>query len=978
MMVDIKNANTNLEDLTQMLEDMDNLDMDLLNNSFKNTRSVTSIFKDSNIQLDGDLKRRVTIKDSNEDDSLNGMLLDDDNSLKEKKNFLTSGSRSSLMEDLFKIKTPVASETSIKVNNESGTKHNFAHGDINELFSQKSSNYAANSNSILSQSKTPTEKPEQKSQSVLKSKEDILSNRLGSSKLNLPDDKSKRSSLIESLFENKPHSLFTKNAEFENLSHSAELISTTQKQKSEPTEQSNKSVGRESRRGRRNTKVLNDPLGLLSSDLLSEQNFELVTDENVSTKDINMQNSKLEKNLPEWLGGTKKLEEKKSNEIKEEIIQKNSLTSDVEKTTFDKQIIESQDIKSLTNAKVVNENSLVQNGLPLLYGGQFNQQAAIITMQQQEHELRTANMLSQQNELLSKVSGTQQIVLGDQEKQFNILLKLQFEKQILLEKQIKAQQERINQYIQNLMAQPVPISSSTSVYTSCKSEENEKEKNLLNEKEGLEKRIEILEVEKSKLETLLITINERHNNEVTNQIEFYERQISFLKEGMLKFEERVRQEIEVLETDYIAKLEKLRNDKIQMENLHKEEIYNLKNEHMKHIQELKELHSQNVKFLQKEYSNIIESICRAKQTEDEVIETIAIRKDDVENMLQNANSIIETMKENKEKIEFKDIEITDRHKNYLKVYEDDIKAQKTDLKNQADIFKKDHNKFIETVEKFGTQFTQLMEQLQKHATHNDETQKMLENKTAYLLRERELFEEKVKWERDYLETLKESWAKEQDRQLQLIQQEREIVVAEKAQLQMMNRLKFNSDDIAKVELEAAMQAAQEATACANHTKLKWQEKINELNVHKQILHDKENLLVLRAKELEKLTQLALTKKQEGIKALEDAKYLESQRKETLGLLQTQLKAVTGKEKRIASEQYNVIKGHMLSVSCETEKPERDTNMSHSFNNELLPSSGSVIPSTPQIMPELMKIVDPHLMMLKLNFDDNYESITQNI
>ncbi|XP_078044065.1 fas-binding factor 1 twitchy isoform X2 [Augochlora pura] len=977
-MVDIKNANTNLEDLTQMLEDMDNLDMDLLNNSFKNTRSVTSIFKDSNIQLDGDLKRRVTIKDSNEDDSLNGMLLDDDNSLKEKKNFLTSGSRSSLMEDLFKIKTPVASETSIKVNNESGTKHNFAHGDINELFSQKSSNYAANSNSILSQSKTPTEKPEQKSQSVLKSKEDILSNRLGSSKLNLPDDKSKRSSLIESLFENKPHSLFTKNAEFENLSHSAELISTTQKQKSEPTEQSNKSVGRESRRGRRNTKVLNDPLGLLSSDLLSEQNFELVTDENVSTKDINMQNSKLEKNLPEWLGGTKKLEEKKSNEIKEEIIQKNSLTSDVEKTTFDKQIIESQDIKSLTNAKVVNENSLVQNGLPLLYGGQFNQQAAIITMQQQEHELRTANMLSQQNELLSKVSGTQQIVLGDQEKQFNILLKLQFEKQILLEKQIKAQQERINQYIQNLMAQPVPISSSTSVYTSCKSEENEKEKNLLNEKEGLEKRIEILEVEKSKLETLLITINERHNNEVTNQIEFYERQISFLKEGMLKFEERVRQEIEVLETDYIAKLEKLRNDKIQMENLHKEEIYNLKNEHMKHIQELKELHSQNVKFLQKEYSNIIESICRAKQTEDEVIETIAIRKDDVENMLQNANSIIETMKENKEKIEFKDIEITDRHKNYLKVYEDDIKAQKTDLKNQADIFKKDHNKFIETVEKFGTQFTQLMEQLQKHATHNDETQKMLENKTAYLLRERELFEEKVKWERDYLETLKESWAKEQDRQLQLIQQEREIVVAEKAQLQMMNRLKFNSDDIAKVELEAAMQAAQEATACANHTKLKWQEKINELNVHKQILHDKENLLVLRAKELEKLTQLALTKKQEGIKALEDAKYLESQRKETLGLLQTQLKAVTGKEKRIASEQYNVIKGHMLSVSCETEKPERDTNMSHSFNNELLPSSGSVIPSTPQIMPELMKIVDPHLMMLKLNFDDNYESITQNI
>ncbi|XP_076382404.1 fas-binding factor 1 twitchy isoform X2 [Megalopta genalis] len=971
-MVDIKTANTNLEDLTQMLEDMDNLDMDLLNNSFKNT-SVTSIFKDSNSQLDGDLKRRITLKDSNEDDSLNGLLLDDDNSLKEKKNFLTSGSKSSLMEDLFKIKTP---ETSIKVNNESETKHNFAHGDINELLLQKSSNYAANSNSILLQSKTSTEKHDQKLQSVLKSKEDILSNRLGNSKLNLADDKSKRSSLIESLFENKPHSFFTKNVEFENSSYSTEFISTEKKQKSQPVEQSNKSLGRESRRGRRNTKVVNDPLGLLSTDLLSEQNLELVTDENVSAKDINVQNSKLEKNLPEWLGGTKKLEEKKSNEVKEEIIPKDYLPNDIERTTFDKQIIESQDIKSSTSAKVADENILIQGGLPLLFGTQFNQQAAIITMQQQEHELRTANMLSQQNEQLNKVSGTQQIILGDQEKQFNLLLKLQFERQLLLEKQIKTQQERIDQYIQNLMAQPMPISSSTSVYTSCKSEENGREKIILNEKEELEKKIEILQIEKSKLENLLITTNERHNNEVTCQIEFYERQISFLKEGMLKFEERVRQEIEVLETDYIVKLEKLRNDKIQMENLHKEEIHNLKNEHIKHIQELKELHSQNVSFLQKEYSNIIENICRAKQTEDEVIETIAIRKDDVENMLQNANCIIKTMKENKEKIEFKDIELTGRHENYLKVYEDDIKAQKLDLKNQTDIFKKDHNKFIETVEKFGTQFTQLMEQLQKHATHNNQMQKMLENKTAYLLRERELFEEKIKWERDYLETLKESWTKEQNRQLQLIQQEREAIVAEKAQLQTMNRLKLNSNDIAKVELEAAIQTAQEATACANHAKLKWQEKMNELNAHKQTLHDKENLLVLRAKELEKLTQLALTKKQEGMKALEDAKYLESQHKETLDLLQMQLKAVTGKEKRIASEQYNIIKGQMISVSCETEKPERDTNVSHSFNNELLPSS--VVPSTSQITTELMKIVDPHLTMLKLSFDDNYDSITQNI
>ncbi|XP_076652658.1 fas-binding factor 1 twitchy [Halictus rubicundus] len=963
--------NTNLEDLTQVLEDMDSLEMELLNDSFKNTRSVTSTIKDSNAQLDGDLKRKVTLKDINEDDSLTGLLLDDEASLKEKKNFLTSGSKSSLMEDLFKIKTPATSATSIKTNNESETKLNFENDDINELLSQKSSNYAARSNSILLQNESSTEKHEQKLQNVLKNKDDILANRFGNSKLNLTDDKSKKSSLIESLFENKTRSSFTKNLEFENPSHSAEFRTTTQKQKSQLVDEPNKPMSRESRRGRRNAKIINDPLGLLSTDLLSEQNFDLVTDENIPARDINVHTSKLEENLPEWLGGTKKFEEKKSNEVKE--APRDNLPNDVKTKPLDKDIVEREGIKSSTNSKVPDEHSLAPEDMSLLFGAQFHQQAAIITMQQQEHELKTAGILSQQNEQLNKVSDAQQLVLHNQEKQFNSLLKLQFERQLLLENQIKTQQERINQYIQTLMAKPIPISSTTSTYASCKFEQNEKERNISNEKEELEERIKMLQAEKSKLENLLAATNDRHNNEETCQVEFYERQISFLKEGMLKFEERVRQEIEVLETDYIAKLEKLRNEKVQMENLHKEEIHNLKNEHVQHIQELKELHSQNIKFLEKEYSNITESICKAKQTEDQVMETITTRKIDVENMLENANSIIENMRENKEKIELKDIELTERRENYLKACENDIKAQKIELKNQTNILKENHNKFIETVDKFSIQLTHLMGELQKHTMHSNQTQEMLENKTALLLRERELFEEKVKWERDYLQALKESWTKEHDRQLQLIQQEREAIVAERVQLQTMKRLKFNSDDIAKVELEAAIQIAQETAACANHKKLQWQEKMNELNVHKQILQDKENLLVLRAKELEKLTQSALTKKHEGMKALEDAKHLESRHKETLGLLQMQLKAFMEKEKKIGSEQYNILKGQMISVSCETEKPERDTNVSHSFSHEMLPFS--VIPSTSQITSELMKIADPNLTMLKLSLDDHYDSIT---
>ena len=56
----------------------------------------------------------------------------------------------------------------------------------------------------------------------------------------------------------------------------------------------------------------------------------------------------------------------------------------------------------------------------------------------------------------------------------------------------------------------------------------------------------------------------------------FRKQISFLREVITKSEERVKQEIERLEVDYMTKFEKLRNDKLQIENQYKEEIHNLK------------------------------------------------------------------------------------------------------------------------------------------------------------------------------------------------------------------------------------------------------------------------------------------------------------------------------------------------------------------------------------------------------------------
>lgn len=56
-----KTLNTNLNDITKTLEDMESLDMELFNDSFKKLKS-TNPLKDSNIQSDGEIKKKVIFK----------------------------------------------------------------------------------------------------------------------------------------------------------------------------------------------------------------------------------------------------------------------------------------------------------------------------------------------------------------------------------------------------------------------------------------------------------------------------------------------------------------------------------------------------------------------------------------------------------------------------------------------------------------------------------------------------------------------------------------------------------------------------------------------------------------------------------------------------------------------------------------------------------------------------------------------------
>lgn len=107
------------------------------------------------------------------------------------------------------------------------------------------------------------------------------------------------------------------------------------------------------------------------------------------------------------------------------------------------------------------------------------------------------------------------------------------------------------------------------------------------------------------------------------------------------------------------------------------------------------------------------------------------------------------------------------------------------------------------------------------------------------------------------------------------------------------------------QLEAALRTAQEAVKEANQERERWQEKINFIEAEKKRIQVKERQLMERAKELEDLTQSAMARREEGMKALKNAQQLEKQHNDRMNQLELQLEMLAHRENKIASEKLSL-------------------------------------------------------------------------
>lgn len=143
-------------------------------------------------------------------------------------------------------------------------------------------------------------------------------NAMGIEKLKASDDKAKKLSLMQDLFGDASQlkeSVSKKSVQLE-MTQSTSEVSKTQSQHSTyaPT-----AFGtRESRRGKRTSKIINDPLGLFSLSITSNQAEQTITEKHTVSTDVSRQKLETKDYLPDWLE-PKKVEDKNSDYIQDRV-----------------------------------------------------------------------------------------------------------------------------------------------------------------------------------------------------------------------------------------------------------------------------------------------------------------------------------------------------------------------------------------------------------------------------------------------------------------------------------------------------------------------------------------------------------------------------------------------------------------------------------------------------------------------------------
>ncbi|XP_035694500.1 fas-binding factor 1-like [Branchiostoma floridae] len=469
----------------------------------------------------------------------------------------------------------------------------------------------------------------------------------------------------------------------------------------------------------------------------------------------------------------------------------------------------------------------------------------------------------------------------------------------------------------------------------------------------LESKIRQLQAERDHLQIMLESSKHRHQEELSSVEEAHKARLQLAEESFQRREARLREENEQLVTQHLARLKTADEEKAQVQAAHHKKVLELQAEKSEELERIKELHRKSVQELQSDHEDQLNRLHRMREQEIEAATSATRHTRSLQSVVQKVEENAKNLGQLSFKLEGHHISGLEERETAARELERQLKLLQERLGHQQEENERERTRLQDLIGRLEARLTEQGRQLEEERWKVKSEQNRVQALQKSLEEERRYLSQQLAMERESVQRAKNELMEEQKQVMAQCAEERRKLATEWAEFHTAERVakeRATDQSARSIKTEAEREStikslAQEQasiTVKLNDLRLE-EERLNQekiaLNEKRQALDaEAEKMAYLskqvarKSEEIETVSLEAAQNREEGQRALVEARRVEAEQDKRLGTIESQLQYLRQQEKQIAEERLSLAKdkrdleqtmGSYVCINCRT--PVRDNS-----------------------------------------------------
>ncbi|KAF4080766.1 hypothetical protein AMELA_G00174890 [Ameiurus melas] len=435
----------------------------------------------------------------------------------------------------------------------------------------------------------------------------------------------------------------------------------------------------------------------------------------------------------------------------------------------------------------------------------------------------------------------------------------------------------------------------------------------------LEGQVRSLQLEKDQLQMLLDNVQQRHKHDTELMENTHRARVKLLEECVVQRETRAHMENQELTERLEAVMKLVQQERAELQEQHHRRLAQSQQERDREVERLRELQRKSILEMKKDHE---EQVQRLRRLKDEEIDAVT----SATSQTRSLTVVIEQMEQFSLRLGDLSSRIENTHENTTHGLElgarqrdEQLRVLQERLTQQQRDMVEERTRLKEVISKMDTQLAEQQRQLQQERWRVTAEQAKAESALRGLEEERRTMTQHFTIEREELERAKSALLEEQQSVMQRCAEERRKLAAEWTHFHTQDKLRKEREmdrdghiismaqEQAELKLKAGELKQREEAIQKERENL---EKLRgELEGERESLNTAALHLKHRAQEVETLSKLACERYEEGERALQEARQVESGHQARLRNIHTELERLRKQEHNLQQERMRMTDYH---------------------------------------------------------------------